>query len=118
MAANPEVSAVIYSSLATWGKVRALADDPAAKTIYQTYHPKEGDLRPEIRATPKAQYSEHLLDGLYVLHNPFARFPIVEGVLSHPRLAEFRVAPDGELLVRAPDDFLLLRSLWSVRECE
>jgi hypothetical protein len=112
----PEVSAVIYSSLATWGKVRALADNPAAKTIYQTFHPKEGDLRPEVRNTLKENYNEHLLDGLLVLHNPFAHSPIPEGVLSHSRLAEIHVASDGELVTKAPDDFLLLRTLWSVHE--
>ena len=116
--AYPEVSAVIYSSLATWGKIRALADDPSAKTIYQTFHPKEGDLRPEVRRTLKVNYNEHLLDGLFVLHNPFARFPIPEGALSHPRLVEIHVAPDGELLTTAPDDFLLVRTLWSVHERE
>lgn len=114
----PEVSAVIYSSVATWGKVRALADNPTAKTIYRTFHPKEGDLRPEVRTALKADYQEHLLDGLMVLHNPFARVPLPDGVLSHPRLAEIRVASDGELLIEAPDDFLLVRTLWSVHESD
>lgn len=110
----PEVSAVIYSSLVTWGKVRALADNPQAHTIYRTFHPREGGLIPEIKTTPKSEYREHLLDGIWVLHNPFATHPIPEGVLSHPRLAEIRVAQDGELLVQAPDDFLLVRTLFSV----
>ena len=34
-----DVSAVIYSSLATWGKVRALADNPSALTIYTSFTP-------------------------------------------------------------------------------
>lgn len=113
-----DVSAVIYSPLVTWGKVRALADNPSAKTIYTTFHPQRGDLKPEVRRAIKRDYSEHLLDGLYVLHNPFAARPIPPGVLSHPRLAEVRVAPDGELLIDAPDDFLLVRTLHSFREKE
>ena len=117
-ASYPEVSAVIYSSLATWGKIRALADDPSAKTIYQTFHPKAGDLRPEVRRVLKENYIEHLLDGLFVLHNPFARFPIPSGTFSHPRLAEIRVASNGELLTEAPEDFLLVRTLLSVHEHE
>src|SRR3546814_3715066 len=32
--------------------------------------------------------SEHLMDGLFVLHNPFAKYPIPRGFLSHPRLCE------------------------------
>lgn len=111
-----DVSAVIYSSLATWGKVRALANNPFAKTIYTTYHPSRQSLLPEVRTQLKSAYSEHLLDGLFVLHNPFAKNPIPSGVLSHPRIAEIRVAPDGELIEAAPDDFLLVRTLMSVVE--
>lgn len=114
--AYEEVSAVIYGSLVTWGKIRALADNPSAKTIYTTYHPQDSSLHPKIRHTLKRDYTEHLLDGLYILHNPFAKFPVPEGILSHPRLAEVRVAPDGELLIQAPDDFLHIRTLWSVQE--
>jgi hypothetical protein len=106
-----DVSAVIYSSLATWGKVRALADNPSAPTVYTTFHPKEGSIYPEIRKTLKGSYQEHLLDGMWVLHNPFAKRPIPPGVFTHPRLAEVRVAPDGELLINSPDDFLLVRTL-------
>lgn len=106
-----DVSAVIYSSLATWGKVRALADNPSAHTVYTTFHPREGSIYPEIRKTLKGRYQEHLLDGMWVLHNPFAKSPIPDGVFSHPRLAEARVAPDGELLINGPDDLLLVRTL-------
>lgn len=107
----PEVSAVVYSSLATWGKVRALADNPGAMTAYTTLHPNPGELIPAVRAALKRDYSEHLMDGLFVLHNPFAKYPIPRGFLSHPRLCEVTVADDGELLMDAPDDFLLLRML-------
>ncbi|MFJ3073422.1 glycosaminoglycan attachment site [Pseudomonas sp. NPDC087029] len=109
----PEVSAVIYSCLATWGKVRALADNPDALTIYQTVHPREGSILPEVRSTTKKDYHEHLLDGLYVLHNPFATNPLPRGLLNHERICEVSVANDGELIMDAPDDFLLLRMLFS-----
>lgn len=111
-----DVSAVIYSSLVTWGKVRALADNPSAKTVYTTYHPNRAGLIPDIRTIPKSAYTEHLLDGTYVFHNPFANHPITKGVLSHQRVAEVRVAPDGELLMEAPNDFLLVRTLMSVQD--
>lgn len=110
----PEVSAVIYSCLATWGKVRALADNPDAMTAYCTVHPRKNSIYPEIRNTTKQNYTEHLLDGLYVLHNPFAKHPIPTGLLKHERLCEVSVADDGELIMDAPDDFLLLRMLFSI----
>jgi hypothetical protein len=112
----PEVSAVVYSSLATWGKVRALADAPEAKTVYQTIHPCGDGLLPTVRSAVKSEYVEDLFDGLFVLHNPFATFPLPDGVLSHPRIAEVFVAEDGGLIIKAPEDFLLVRMLWSLHE--
>lgn len=110
-----DVSAVVYSSLATWGKIRALADSPGAQTVYRSFHPKEGSLLPEVRTRTKSEYREDLMDGLWVLHNPFARYPVPEGVLSHPRVSEVRATKEGKLQFTAPDDFLLLRTLMSVR---
>jgi hypothetical protein len=111
-----DVSAVIYSSLATWGKVRALADNPSAKTIYTSYHPSDKGLLPEVRHTPKSEYREHLLDGMYVLHNPYAKRPLPPGSFSHQRVAEIRIDARGDMHIVAPDDFLLLRTLMSVTE--
>lgn len=108
-----DVSAVIYSSLATWGKVRALADSPDANSVYITLHPNPKDIRAIVRQTPKAEYKEHLLDGLYIFHNPFATRPLDPKTLAHPRLAQVFVGSDGELRFEAPDDFLLIRFLLS-----
>lgn len=110
-----DVSAVIYSNLATWGKIRALADNKDALSIYRTFHPNPGSLHPIIKVTPKAEYYEHLLDGLLVLHNPFAERPLDPSTLAHERLAQGFVKEDGELDFVAPEDFLLLRALQSVR---
>jgi hypothetical protein len=113
-----DVSAVIYSSLVTWGKLRALADNPAARTIYKTFHPREGSLLPEVRTSIKSEYHEDLMDGLWVLHNPFAHHRIPDGVLSHPRVADVRMGRDGDLRIVAPDDFLLLRTLMSIKTAD
>ncbi len=104
----------MYSALATWGKVRALADNPGAKTIYTTLHPSPHSLEPQVRTLPKSQYREHLLDGFYVLHNPFATYPIPHGLLAHGRLAQIRGAGPGELEMQSPHDFLLMRQLISI----
>lgn len=109
-----DVSAVIFSSLATWGKVRAVAENPGALTVYRTFHPNPGALHPIMRTAKKADYQEHLLDGLCVLHNPFAAQKLDPSTLGHERLAQVFVKPDGELDFVAPDDFLLMRSLMSI----
>jgi len=109
-----DVSAVIYSSLATWGKVRALADNPSAHTIYSTFTPPiDGSLYPRVNQTIKSDYVEHLADGLYILHNPFATQALPKETLRHPRIAQGFVEPDGYVDFEAPDDFLLMRFLQS-----
>lgn len=106
-----DVSAVIYSSLATWGKVRALADNPTALTIYTSFTPNEDSLLPKVHRATKRDYVEHLADGLYILHNPFAKNPLPKETLRHPRVAQGHVEPDGYVNFEAPEDFLLLRFL-------
>jgi len=109
-----EVSAVIYSCLASWGKVRALADNPDAMSIYRTLHPSPQGIIPEIRVAKKRDYTEHLVDGLYVFHNPFASHPLDPQTFYHPRAANVFLNEDGSLDFQAPDDFLLMRMVQSV----
>lgn len=112
-----DVSAVIYSCLATWGKIRALADNPDALSFYQTLHPSDNGIIPELRGAIKRDYREHLLDGLHVFHNPFAEHPLSVDALGHPRLAQFNII-DGRLCTIEPDDFLLMRMVrsFNIRE--
>ena len=112
------VSAVIYSSLATWGKIRALADNPYAHSVYTTFHPNEHSIKPKVRMTHKREYVEHLMDGLYIFHNPFADRPLRRTSFEHFRVAQFFVKDGGELEVVAPDDFLLFRSLRTLNTTE
>lgn len=107
------VSAILYSPVANWGKIRALADAPEAQTIYTTLHPNPGSLKSTIRRQVKSDYTEDLLDGLYVLHNPFATHPLSIDVFDHPRVAQFVVDSSGDQRFVAPDDFLLVRMLQS-----
>lgn len=110
-----DVSAVIYSSLATWGKIRALADNPDAMTVYHTSHLPVGDsIQAEMRFTPKAEYIENIADGLHIIHNPFAEYPLDASTFNHARVAQYFLDPEKGIDVIAPDDFLLLRQLQSV----
>lgn len=111
-----EVSAVIFSPVATWGKIRALADKPEGKTIFVTYHPQEGSLFPLVKKAVKREYEEHLLDGLYIFHNPYASNPLNPNLFDHERVAQYTPHPDGGMIENCPDDFLLLRNLFSVNE--
>lgn len=110
------VSAVIYSPVATWGKVRALANNPEGKIVFTTFHPNEDSILPIVKKTLKKDYTEHLVDGLYVFHNPFAKNPLDKHVLHHNRIAQFVPSDDGSFEIIAPDDFLTVRFLHSIKE--
>lgn len=111
-----DVSAVIYSSLATWGKIKALADNPKDIAVYHTLHAhNRKSLVPEIRATMKAEYKENIADGIHIIHNPFAEQPIQASTFHHERIAQYFVDHEGGITIEAPEDFLLLRQIMSMR---
>ena len=63
------LSAVIFSSTATWGKVRALSSDPNPGIVFEAVKRNLSDLHPLVTKARKSDYHESLLDGLRVYHN-------------------------------------------------
>lgn len=110
-----DVSAVIYSSVATWGKIRALTCGPKIPAYFTTFHPNPDSLMPTINMAKSGEYNEHLLDGLQIYHNPFAKNPLSTEAFHHERLAQHIMHSDGEMKIIAPDDFLLMRMVQSLR---
>ncbi len=109
-----EISAVVFSPIAGWGKMRALADSPDPLSVYTTLHTSIDSLMPEVRHAKKRDYSEHLLDGLHVLHNPFAEHPLPTDAFLHPRVSQDWIGDDGFHHRSRPDDFLMTRHIFSI----
>lgn len=105
-----DISAVIYSPVATWGKIRALAKNPGIPAVFVTLHPAEDSIIPELRKKRSSEYEEHLLDGLYVFHNPNAKRPLDRSAFNHERVAQFWLREDGYEVI-CPDDFLMFRQI-------
>ncbi len=82
--ACPEISAVIYSSCATMGKVRALSADPCRGTIFTAFRFNPHSDQARLIQEPKPRYTENLLDGLRVYYNPFAHHPLDPETFRHP----------------------------------
>lgn len=102
-----EVSAVIFSNVATYSKVVALASDKDSVNCFVTARHGHTGLNYYTDG-----YSESLLDGLFVLHNPHARFPLETQQLSAKGVAQ--VYADGSRLVAEfPHGYLLERSCMS-----
>ena len=112
---HEHISAVIYSPVAGMGKIRALAEHPTDQIMFTTIHPSSQSIAPIVRQTPKSDYREHLLDGLYIFHNPHARYPLGLDTFAHERVAQVWVAEDGQLVDTAPDDFLQFRMALTIR---
>ena len=70
-----EISAVIFSNTATFGKVRALSDDPG-DIFFESIRFNDFGLKPIHSILPKKEYKETIFDGLHIFHNPFAHYPI------------------------------------------
>jgi len=71
-----EISAIIFSTVGTWGKVRAIASDTNSHTYFDIVHYNPDFVIPINRRTSKSNYKESILDGLRVYHNPFAKYPL------------------------------------------
>lgn len=83
-----DVSAVIFSCVATWGKAVAMSNEPQPGFVMASWGTNAGGLS-ERRMMPIGVPSETISDGLQVFHNPYARHPLPldvfrrKGVVQH-----------------------------------
>ena len=92
---HSDISAVIFSTLATWSKVGALAeDDENETTIYQALRYNPNSHKPHYYRLGKSEHAEVICDGLRIYHNPFASLPIDDTVFRRPEV--FQLIPDHE----------------------
>jgi hypothetical protein len=71
-----EVSAIVFSCVATWGKLSAMTINPIRDVeVSSTWAtPPHGE--PEKRVCSPAEHNETVLDGLQIFHNPYAKYPL------------------------------------------
>jgi hypothetical protein len=85
---HAHISAVVFNSSATWGKVKALGDDPYPFIYFSAARsdPTNGDSF--VFQGQKGVYEETLFDGLRVYHNPHATHPLDWRVFQEPGALE------------------------------
>lgn len=104
-----DVSAVIYSSLATYGKARALSAGNGG-AVFQAIRIRNQVESIRIGAL-KADYQESLRDGLRLFRNPHAATPVPDGLFEVEDILEFGM-DDGELWTRGhPEGDLCMRQV-------
>lgn len=102
------VSAVMYSSVATFGKARALSDDEG-QYVFQAVRILD-NLEPIRIVAPKEAYSESLTDGLRIFTNPYASIPLNLDCFDDWGIRKIVAERNGDLLVSChPNGDLCLR---------
>lgn len=108
-----DVSAVIFSSVATFGKARVLSESQGTIVVHAVRI--RDNLEPIRIAQPLSEYNESLRDGLRVFHNPFAKRPLGEALFEPDDVREFRLGPDRELWTTChPDGDLCMRQIMNL----
>lgn len=94
------ISAVVFSHLATWGKVDAMCGNPGAfiRSIWST----PDGLKP--RVCKASECTETITDGLRVYHNPYATHPLPLDVLRKDGVVQIWVDSDGHSLLQEQAD--------------
>lgn len=71
-----EISAIIYSCTATWGKLDAVVDNNKVERIIESVWSTEPNGEPKKRTCLAKEYEESLTDGIQIYYNPYAKNPL------------------------------------------
>lgn len=81
---HAHISAVIFNSCATWGKVKALNNDPYPLIFFSSFRHDPRSSHFYMYQGAKANYAETLFDGIRVYHNPHATYALDWRVFQEP----------------------------------
>lgn len=101
------ISAVAFSSVATWGKVDALSANPmmVVGTQWETDHGISH------RTASFGEVGETIIDGLRVYHNPYAKHPLPADVFRRPGVVQTWTDPvKMEMTTEGRENSLTLRT--------
>lgn len=100
------VSAVVFSSTATWGKVEALSGNPLS--VVATHWETPDGIKRIV--TKGGEIGETVTDGLRVYHNPFAKHPLSLEAFRSDRLVQVWADPKSrEMTFENAENALHLR---------
>jgi hypothetical protein len=105
-----EISAVIFSSCANMGKVRALSSDPSSTIFFNAYRLNPASDKPHVIRCSKSKYEENIFDGLRIYHNPFAIHPLDPAQFRHRSVFQ-SYFKDDDWVYEQREGILLSRSV-------
>lgn len=106
-----EVSAVIFSCVATWGKTIAMSNHVRLGFVSTTWGGANG---PYPKMAQIGKPSEDITDGLQIFHNPFAKNPIDPAIFRRPRVVQHYVS-NGRWIHESHDNCLHFRNTLSLK---
>jgi hypothetical protein len=108
-----EVSAVMFSCVATWGKTVAMSRRTRRGTVLTSWGTDDSGLS-KRRQAPIGVPSESVTDGLQVFHNPYARIPLDREVFRRPGVVQHYRTPAGLMVRENYDSCLQFRQAMSL----
>lgn len=109
-----DISAIIYNPCATIGKVTALSKNPYNNSLFTALKYNPNSNTPHFIRKDKNNYSEHLLDGLIIYHNPFAKRKIDFELFRHPKVTQVFGCNNGILSREKRENFLEHRCVFTL----
>ncbi|EOZ8450913.1 hypothetical protein ACQXSR_005753 [Escherichia coli] len=106
-----DVSAIVFSSTVSLGKLSALCSSSDNKIIHVWY---DGDLREPFKIT--IDKKEKLTDGLFVFHNPLAKKPLPISVFECENICQFYSDKDGIITSKSPHAHLVGRGVAKIED--
>lgn len=106
-ASHSDISAIILSTTATWGKVEAMSSEAHHRHISTVWWSEE-ECKPILKSSTTNSYSENIKDGLYVFHNPFAKNPVESDMFRHEGVTQVFVNPTNKRITKEVNGLFLL----------
>lgn len=106
-ASHSDISAIILSTTATWGKVEAMSSEAYHRHISTVWWSEE-ECKPILKSSTTNSYSENIKDGLYVFHNPFAKNPVESDMFRHEGVTQVFVNPTNKRITKEVNGLFLL----------
>lgn len=109
-----EISAIIFSCTATWGKLSAMSRNPATTTQIHSIWATPPRGAPERRQCTPSDHKESIFDGLQIYHNPCAERPLPPEIFRAPRVVQhYFDKKSQEWVYEGRTDALLFRQVWA-----
>lgn len=106
-ASHSDISAIILSTTATWGKVEAMSSEAHHRHISTVWW-SDKESKPIFKSSTTDSYSENIKDGLYVFHNPFAKNPVENDMFRHEGVTQVFVNPTNKRITKEVNGLFLL----------